>query len=28
GDDAPEGTGAGGYLGNTWAPYQELLIRP
>jgi hypothetical protein len=26
GDFAPEGTGAGGYLGNSWAPYQELYV--
>ena len=26
GDDAPEGTDAGGYLGNTWAPYQMLHV--
>jgi hypothetical protein len=24
GDDAIEGTGAGGYYGNSWAPYQIL----
>lgn len=26
GDEAPEGTDADGYLGNTWAPYQVLHV--
>ncbi|MFT4625970.1 MAG: hypothetical protein ACI8PZ_004641 [Myxococcota bacterium] len=26
GDDAPEGTDAGGYLGNSWAPYEVLHV--